>query len=259
MRRGKRVVKVEKESIIPASLNSAKTSERRGELIYEGKYIYKNLYDSRYKMSDIKEALKRGSHKKCVYCEKSVNDENFPVEHYRPKSAYYWLAYSWDNLLLSCDKCNTKKSDSFEIAGSKASYREESLADIHTLGSAYDAEEIPSLVNPVKEDVEDKLTFTISGRIESTDSRCAYTIETCDLDRTTAQDNRKAIWNDLYNKITDRVQEIRNGNREAMIKLTGLIEDFAKDAENPDKEYLAFRRYILRERLIERELQKLLS
>lgn len=253
------MVKVEKESIVPASLNSDKTTERRGELIAEGKYIYKNVYDNRYKKEDIKEALKRGSHKKCVYCEKNVNDENFPVEHYRPKSVYYWLAYSWDNLLLSCDKCNTKKSDKFEIAGSKAVYSEECLAEIHTLGSAYDAEELPSLVNPVKEDVENKLTFTLAGRIESTDSRCAYTIETCDLDRATAQENRKAIWSELYNKITDRVQEIRNGDRDAMIKLNGLIEDFTKEAANPKMEYLAFRRYILRERLIERELQKLLS
>jgi hypothetical protein len=50
------------------------------------------------------------------------------VDHWRPKSSsrqalgqarvwpgYYWLAYSWDNLLLSCAFCNSNKSDLFPL------------------------------------------------------------------------------------------------------------------------------------------------
>ena len=30
------------------------------------------------------------------------------VEHYRPKSIYWWLAYNYDNYLVSCQLCNQK-------------------------------------------------------------------------------------------------------------------------------------------------------
>ena len=31
-----------------------------------------------------------------------------PVEHFRPKSSYWWLTWTWDNLLFACQWCNTK-------------------------------------------------------------------------------------------------------------------------------------------------------
>jgi uncharacterized protein (TIGR02646 family) len=37
------------------------------------------------------------------------------IDHYRPKSHYYWLGYSWENLLISCKPCNTKKGDNFPL------------------------------------------------------------------------------------------------------------------------------------------------
>jgi uncharacterized protein (TIGR02646 family) len=51
---------------------------------------------------------------KCCYCETPL-DANSEVEHWRPKSRYYWLAYSWDNLFLSCGFCNKKKGDAFPL------------------------------------------------------------------------------------------------------------------------------------------------
>jgi uncharacterized protein (TIGR02646 family) len=53
-------------------------------------------------------------HGKCCYCEAPL-DANYEVEHWRPKSGYYWLAYSWHNLLLSCGFCNKTKSNQFPI------------------------------------------------------------------------------------------------------------------------------------------------
>ncbi|MFX1554713.1 MAG: hypothetical protein ACFFBV_12360, partial [Promethearchaeota archaeon] len=67
---------------------------------------------------------------KCAYCETQiVSDQYGDMEHYRPKNAvtdengeeikkegengqtithpgYYWLAYDWQNLLLTCEMCN---------------------------------------------------------------------------------------------------------------------------------------------------------
>ncbi|MEZ5716002.1 MAG: hypothetical protein R3D85_13040 [Paracoccaceae bacterium] len=56
---------------------------------------------------------------KCAYCESAVTATyHGDVEHFRPKSVYWWLAYVYDNYLLSCAICNqTFKGDRFALAG----------------------------------------------------------------------------------------------------------------------------------------------
>lgn len=58
---------------------------------------------------------------KCAYCESNVTVNAYvDVEHYRPKSIYWWLAYSYDNYLASCRLCNAKyKSDHFPVKNSR--------------------------------------------------------------------------------------------------------------------------------------------
>lgn len=101
--------------------------------LYKKKYIKDNYYFSN----------SGPFHGKCVYCETPIHDL-FPgdVEHYRPKGkvtdlsysvvycqdddgtypvdienkkiehpGYYWLAYSWQNLMPSCTFCNRPKKD----------------------------------------------------------------------------------------------------------------------------------------------------
>jgi uncharacterized protein (TIGR02646 family) len=49
----------------------------------------------------------------CVYCE---NNEATDIEHIFPKKLYPEKAFSWDNYVLACGKCNTHyKSDRFKI------------------------------------------------------------------------------------------------------------------------------------------------
>lgn len=74
--------------------------------IKAGKYIDKS---NLYKTSSVQKELTKIYYFKCAYCEKKLLDTDLHIEHYRPKSVYYWLAYSWDNLLLSCGQCNRKK------------------------------------------------------------------------------------------------------------------------------------------------------
>lgn len=66
-----------------------------------------------------KTQLKKESFGKCAYCE--ANTEvvaHGDVEHYRPKSVYWWLAYTYDNYLYACQICNQiYKSDNFPIGG----------------------------------------------------------------------------------------------------------------------------------------------
>jgi hypothetical protein len=56
---------------------------------------------------------------KCAYCEspKEVESEG-DVEHFRPKSVYWWLACCYDNYLFACRTCNSKwKGNAFPIDG----------------------------------------------------------------------------------------------------------------------------------------------
>ena len=58
---------------------------------------------------------------KCAYCEAPISVVAFgDVEHYRPKSIYWWLAYCYDNYLASCQICNQKfKRHAFPIQNRK--------------------------------------------------------------------------------------------------------------------------------------------
>jgi hypothetical protein len=64
-----------------------------------------------------KPQLKKESCGKCAYCEANTDVvAHGDVEHYRPKSVYWWLAYTYDNYLYVCQICNqVYKSDNFPI------------------------------------------------------------------------------------------------------------------------------------------------
>jgi hypothetical protein len=81
-------------------------------------------FDSKiYGDKTVKQALIDAQHKKCCFCEDLVGEDG-DVEHFRPKSAYsqqrkfqypgyYWLAYDWNNLYLSCSACNQRHKKNF--------------------------------------------------------------------------------------------------------------------------------------------------
>ncbi len=65
---------------------------------------------------------------KCCYCERKVSCSYNDVEHYRPKAradrspgcqdthGYWWLAFTWTNLLFACPICNrSEKNDQFPL------------------------------------------------------------------------------------------------------------------------------------------------
>ena len=68
-----------------------------------------------------KGALKQDTGGKCAYCEVSTDVvAHGDVEHYRPKSIYWWLALAFENYLFSCQICNQKfKGDEFPIGGTR--------------------------------------------------------------------------------------------------------------------------------------------
>jgi hypothetical protein len=69
-----------------------------------------------------KNALHHAQHKKCAWCERRTDFSSAPVEHIRPKNGawrncpgkpriedkghYWWLTWTWTNLVFSCVRCN---------------------------------------------------------------------------------------------------------------------------------------------------------
>lgn len=66
---------------------------------------------------EAKEQLLSESNNKCAYCDTPTRVVAYgDVEHFRPKSIYWWLAYSYENYLPSCTACNQEyKKDFFEL------------------------------------------------------------------------------------------------------------------------------------------------
>lgn len=70
-----------------------------------------------------KDQLKRETGGKCAYCEAATAAvAHGDVEHFRPKSVYWWLAYCFDNHLYACQICNQSyKSDNFPVSAQRIS------------------------------------------------------------------------------------------------------------------------------------------
>ena len=120
-----------------------------------------------YASDAVKAALAACHHGKCCYCETVIQHPYaYPhVEHWRPKGrtcqgrgeaylwpGYYWLAYSWDNLLWSCAFCNSiKKGDLFPIENPAARARHHGMRI---------EDETPSILKPdAPEDPQRHITF----------------------------------------------------------------------------------------------------
>lgn len=77
---------------------------------------------------------------KCCYCELKIGCGYNDVEHYRPKAradrtpgcdkthGYWWLAFTWHNLLFACPPCNrSDKNDRFPLSQGAISLEPEAI------------------------------------------------------------------------------------------------------------------------------------
>ena len=112
--------------------------------------------------SGVKEFLFKSQHSKCCYCERKRDQIELDVEHFRPKGklenyskhkGYWWKAYDWDNLLISCKTCNQQyKKNQFPLENEdQRAYNEKD--DL--------TKEKPILINPLTENPEDFIEYDI--------------------------------------------------------------------------------------------------
>lgn len=62
-------------------------------------------FPSHWLAGDVRGALRAMQGWVCAYCLKALSDGD-EVEHFRPKSLYWWLAYDFNNYFLACHRCN---------------------------------------------------------------------------------------------------------------------------------------------------------
>ena len=133
----------------------------------------------------VKDDLFTMQQRKCCYCEKREEQAKYrDVEHFRPKARYWWLAWTWENLLFACVDCNREhKREQFPLApGSTPLLPEQSPP----------GGEHPLLLDPAAEDVDpmDEIVFRRMSiqreerwmPVGQTD-RGRETIRVCRLDR----------------------------------------------------------------------------
>lgn len=120
-----------------------------------------------YGHQSVKTLLISDQHEKCCFCESKFSETSHgDVEHFRPKGGYkklaartmtypgyYWLAYNWDNLMFSCEKCNQSyKKNAFPLRNEAT--RKKDHIHANTI-----AGEDRLLINPIIEDPSIWITF----------------------------------------------------------------------------------------------------
>jgi uncharacterized protein (TIGR02646 family) len=194
-----------------------------------------------YGAKSVKNALLRAQHDKCCYCESTFRSTSYgAVEHYRPKGSvkqalgqpesypgYYWLAYDWSNLLVSCEVCNTSyKGILFPLVD------HETRARSHH--DQLDLEQ-PLFINPAIDDPRSHIRF----RGETPEPRSdvgRVTIQSLGLRRSELEEDRRERLAELM-VLRDVVELQQNSTDPNIQDLVQQAQDFLASAILPQAEY----------------------
>ena len=202
-----------------------------------------------------KEQLWRIQYFKCCYCEQKIVPDYNDVEHYRPKAlalrlpgcvhthGYWWLAFTWNNLLFSCAGCNrSAKRALFPLDdGSKSVTAENRIFRT----------EKPLLIDPYKTNPVEHIEYhNIIGywqpRARNGSKLGAYTITTCKLDRPALKERRT----DYFKRhLIQPIKLLQGalGSGDAVLSKTyyqNILQFFSKESEFSGMAYDAIRQNI---------------
>lgn len=121
-------------------------------------------------------ALHQRQRAKCAWCERPIGRTGEPVEHVRPKGGasdaagqrapthYWWLAWTWENLVFSCASCNSagNKGNRYPLRPGTARLPEPTAP---VAPGWFDVSaEAPLLIHPRREDPLDLLAWRVVDR-----------------------------------------------------------------------------------------------
>lgn len=204
---------------------------------------------STYGAKSVKNTLIKAQHKKCCFCESKITHTSYgDVEHFRPKGGtrqqadddldkpgYYWLAYDWSNLFLSCTLCNQLyKRNLFPLVD--PSKRAKSHHDDVS-------QESPLFIDPSEDDPQEHIAFreefayAIDGSVRGVTS-----IESLGLNRVDLEESRRSQLRNV--RRVKRFVDLLTRMRERDGHLDVDLEDFLSENrqalaafDTPDTEY----------------------
>lgn len=188
-----------------------------------------NINDNVYKK--IKPALEEFNHNRCMYCQCDISaGASYDVEHYRPKNeyqndlqlgphpGYYWLAYQWDNLLLSCQHCNrSNKNEDAELGIKRTGKwrqfptKKEPITDENLITFEQLENEEPFLLHPYFDEPELHIEPISSGMLKGKSDRGKKTIEVLNLNRKQLVRKREFFFSCLMQRVAAAQSLIEKG------------------------------------------------
>lgn len=193
---------------------------------------------------------------KCAYCESKYLATSWTdIEHYRPKSKYYWLAYEWSNLLPTCPKCNRLKNDEFPIINDEKRMKfhpelngklDKTKCKITTLELL---NEEAYIINPEIDNPDLFLDFKIENNKKGIEiygidvkNRGKKTIEVCNLNRVDLLKDRQEL---VIDNIIELIDHSFLAKENALELLTIAFEKFEEKAQNIRQVHTLFRKKLL--------------
>ena len=229
-----------------------------------------------YEHADVVAALKALFHDKCAFCETPVliadgaakyasyqpldlgstgSSRLFEAHHFRPRmnamslhgvistNHYWWLAYEWTNLYLSCGACNSLKGTRFPIQAASRAAPESPLDDL--------VHEKPLLLDPCANQIEDQpeehLVFVPEGRVVSETEQGFTTIEVFGLNRTQLISNRKKTYDELIANYAVKIKKLGPDG----IRTDDSLRQELNNNLLPERPYTALRRQFIKQWLHE--------
>ena len=190
-----------------------------------------------YRHKEVKAALIASHRGKCCFCEQIVQEDG-DVEHFRPKSLYYWLAYDWANLLWACSPCNSRyKRGLFPL-------RDESCRA--TSPNDTDLEE-PLFINPTEEDPEDLIEWRSQfpvPRPGPDSAKAKETLRALRLDKRGLPETRRQRLSELQDQIDICEIALAQGYSDLIPRLARILVKFQRE----DRPFTAMIRWHLRQR-----------
>ncbi|MBA2500317.1 MAG: hypothetical protein H0V30_11375, partial [Chitinophagaceae bacterium] len=181
-------------------------------------------------VNKVLQALSKIYHHKCAYCETPLDITGMTFDHFRPakfarglnkeysEKHYWWLAFRWQNILLSCQACNKAKSSWFPVKGSRAPVKS-TMAHIK--------KENALLVDPTIDNPRLHLRFDNAGKVVANNERGATTIEILQLNRKDLIEKRiastKDLEGDIQKLITLKASEYKFHLKLILIKLINIF------------------------------------
>lgn len=176
------MIHINKNTATPTALKVVQDEIEDRLLLQKTSFKWQTEHYSR----PIKEELKNLYHNKCGFCEVKLTESNTPqkftVEHFRPKSMYWWLGNEWTNLFPTCQKCNDNKEDDFGLRYGNRSrvteptFRSDGKLDRNKclVSDENFINEQAYFLHPEVDQPEDFFEFLPNGKVKGKDSLSAW-------------------------------------------------------------------------------------